>query len=270
MKETFETKLQNGNLQKAKKHNYEVIQVGGQDVAIVRIESSKLSFDDEFMMHEPKNEREQELKKLLADVIDKVILDFYRPIMDPSFGKPKKDEDWRYAWMEENTLSYKEGGVPAIRGIAYPRTGSYQSYSSWKDLARNFCWPRSRIGTKDEYIAFLGVLIKKMIKEGWSVDEAWDAVCNDSKKLGHYCDSIDSKGQLERTGSREICGFFDLANTYKLLAGNPEKFKDYTGFWLAGGCYGDRGDEKPIATLCHMDCQFSFLNNCVGWIVLSR
>ena len=47
----------------------------------------------------------------------------------------------------------------------------------------------SRLGIKTEYIAFLGVLIKKLVDSGWKVDDAWDAVCNDSKKLGHYWNS---------------------------------------------------------------------------------
>ena len=72
-----------------------------------------------------------------------------------------------------------------------------------------------------------------LVAKGWTCCEAWDAICNDSKNLGHYRNSHNAKHQFEDTGSREICGFFDLANTYKILAED----KEAGGFWLAGGYY---------------------------------
>ena len=45
-----------------------------------------------------------------------------------------------------------------------------------------------------------------------------------------FCDySEDAKYNFEPTGSRIICGFYDLANTYKIFAEDEEA----GGFWLA-------------------------------------
>ncbi|MBR2588221.1 MAG: hypothetical protein IKD77_03320 [Bacilli bacterium] len=86
--------------------------------------------------------------------------------------------------------------------------------------------------------------------EGWSESEAWNAVCLDSKELGHYYNSADAK-----------C---DFANTYKILA-KDEK----TGvFRLAGGCYFINGDTCPLAKLS-LDDRYDYRHNfCVGWFVL--
>ena len=128
----------------------------------------------------------------------------------------------------------------------------------------------SRLGTKYEYIAFLGVLIKKLVEEcKWSVAEAWHAVCNDSKELGHYLNSEYSKCSFEDTGMREICGFFDLANTFKILAEDED---DSIGaFLLAGGTHDLFSDDYSLARLggrstnCDNCCTMS-----VGWFVLSK
>lgn len=65
-----------------------------------------------------------------------------------------------------------------------------KSYNSWIEIVKNSKWC---IGTKSQYIAFLGVLIKRIVDKGWTVDEAWKAVCSDSKKLGHYINSDNAK-----------------------------------------------------------------------------
>ena len=63
---------------------------------------------------------------------------------------------------------------------------------------------------------------------------------------------------------REICGFFDLANTCKILA------EDEDDFWLAGGDYVSDSGIIPLADLYR---RYADLNGdssySVGWFVLS-
>ena len=210
--------------------------------AFVLVEASKLSLDDEFMKYEPQTKREKEFKEQLTETIKKGIKDFWRPKYDPSFN-------------EEGTgICFVAGKKPAIE----------KSYNWWNKAARAFCPERhSRLGTKSEYVAFLGVLIKKLVESGWKVEEAWNAVCCDSRELGHYRHSKNAMRDFEDTGSREICGFFDLANTYKILAENEET----GGFWLASGVCDGGSCDYPLADLVHGDDQFINNDFSVGWLV---
>lgn len=211
--------------------------------AFVLVEASKLSLSDEFMKHKPKTEREEEFKEQLTEAIKKGVKDFWRPKYDPSFN-------------EEGTgICYVEGKRPA----------GGKTYNWWSNVAKAFCPERnSRLGTKSEYVAFLGVLIKKLVESGWKVEEAWRAVCHDSMELGHYSNSQNAKNEIEDTGSRAICGFFDLANTYKILAEDEEA----SGFWLAGGFYNDISNFYPLADLSHYRNPNHLYYNSAGWLVL--
>ena len=208
----------------------------------ILVEASKLSLKDAFMRHKPKTEAEKKFKATLTEAIKAGIEDFYRPAMDPSFADKEKTK-----------IHYMAGEKPAVG----------KSYNWWEGTVKDSKWC---FGTKAQYVAFLGVLIKMLISKGWTVGEAWDAVCNDSKELGHYLNSDNAKHQFEDTGSREICGFFDLANTYKILAED----KEAGGFWLAGGGYNYDGHDDPLADLGL--CNFCNLNHDdgVAWLVLKK
>jgi len=212
------------------------------DEMFVLIEASKLSMDDEFMQHQPKTTKEQMLKSLLKYVIKKEIEDFWLPKMDPSLDRA-------------DNIYFKAGEQPAVG----------KSYNWWFENAKKFNSKRkSRLGTMSEYIAFLGVLIRSFIAEGWSADEAWDAVCNDAKKLVHYCDSQNAKYVLEPTGSRAIAGFYDLSNTNKILTEDEE----FGRFWLAGGYFYSSSDYGPLNVLLLNGYSDYHLYHSVGWIVL--
>ena len=212
------------------------------DDVFVLVEASKLSLNDKFMRHKPKTEEEKNLKELLANAIQKGLKDFYRPKYDPSFNK------------DGTGVTFKAGNRPAV--------GKY--YNWWEKVAKEFMPERhSRLGTKSEYVAFMGVLIKKLVEDcKWSVAEAWHAVCNDSKELGHYRNSEDARYKLE------ICGFFDLANTYKILAEDEDD--SIGGFWLAGGCYINLSGNRPLADLNHCNGRDDNFYCSVGWFVLSK
>ncbi len=218
------------------------IRVNGADFVLVPV--STLSLTDNFMKYLPKSNLEKSFKELLTKVIKSGVSDFYRPKIDPSFDKHGK-------------ICYQAGSKPA----------EGKSYNWWEREAKEFCPERSsRIGTKSEYVAFLGVLIKKLVEEGMSVEWAWYAVCSNSVNLGHYWNSKGALRKFEPTGSREICGYFDLANTYKILAGDKED----SGFWLASGNCHYFGHYYPLVDLCHNVDRSIEVYCSVGWLVLEK
>ena len=218
----------------------------------ILVDVESLSLDDEFMRYEPykKDRKIDELKGFISKAIKANVKNFYRPKNDPSFG------------VGSNEISFAPEKKPAIG----------KSIMWWCCAANDYAPERgSRIGTQLEYAAFLGVLIKKLVEEGMSVADAWDAVCRDSRKLGHYSDSENAKNELELTGSREVCGFCDLGNTYKLLDDDESD----VFVWFAGGQYYNHGSQFPLASLC--DCEWRVDlkyedndENYVGWVVLER
>ena len=213
-----------------------------KDDPFVLIEASKLSLEDDFMKYEPQTDNQRRFKEELTSAIKSGVMDFYRPIYDPS--------------IDEN------GNIVFVAGKR-PDVG--HSYNWWVEAAKKYVSNRKiRLGTKNEYVAFLGVLIKKLIASGWSVADAWKAVCDDSKMLGHYWNSEDAKHSFEGTGSREVCGFFDLANTYKTLAWDDEA----GGFWLASGSCSNDGNLYPLADLGLVYNQDCGIGSSVGWYVL--
>lgn len=211
------------------------------DDVLKLVEASKLSLDDKFMQYEPEEgTNEARFKESLTKVIQSGVSDFWRPNLDPSFDETGK------------SICYVKGKRPAVG----------KSRNWWKKVAKKVGLQE---GTEKQYVAFLGCLIKKLVEEGWNVEKAWDAICNDSKDLGHYLDSRNAKYDFEMTGSREICEFYDLGNTCKILAEDEEA----GGFWIAGGGYYCSGDFYPLADLDH--CNFVNCGNsyCVGWLVLN-
>lgn len=208
----------------------------------VLIEASKLCMSDEIMQHEPQTEREETLKKLLERAISRGIKDFYRPICDP--------------WTINNRIYHTIGKYSAVG----------YSYKYWEKAAKAFYPKRhSRLGTRLEYVAFLGFLMKKMLEKGWSVAEAWDAVCNDSIKLGYY---INSGGKLtfQPTVSTGICGFYDLGNTFKILAEDEDERTG--GFWVASGSCEFTSYATPLANMNHADCLDFEMDDSTGWIIM--
>lgn len=210
----------------------------------VKIEASKLSLTDEFMQHEPKTCKEKKLKARIEEAISSRVQDFFRPNMDPSF-----DEDGR--------IVYTAGISPA--------TG--KSYKWWEKAARKYCPERkSRLGNKNEYAAFIGVLIKKLVSDGLGVTQAWNLVCNEAEKLAHFSNSFGHKHVFEPTGAREVLGFYDLANTYKILMEDPIR----KTFPLASGTCHCNSATYPLCGFFIYKEKKEELFDSVGWIVLEN
>lgn len=216
-----------------------------KDSMFALVKASRLSLKDEFMKHEPESDNQRALKKLLTEAIKNGLSDFWAPKLDPSFNE------------DRTGLIFEAGKMPALG----------KSYDWWEIKAKEYLPERdSHLGTLKEKIVFWGVFIKSLIASGWSVSNAWKAVCDDSRELGHYWNSENAKHDFEATGSREICGFCDLANTCKILACD----KEAGDFWLVGGGYDDDGDDNPLADMNRCANRGIDCGGSVGWIVLSK
>ena len=217
------------------------------DFILVDVEA--LSLDDDFLKYEPdvRNsiQRIKTTKKNIITAIKAGTKNFYRTKNDPSFIG------------ETENITFISGKYPAVG----------KNYNWWEKAARDYAPERgSRLGTKNEYYAFLGVLIKKLIENGMSTKEAWIAVCDDSTDLGHYRNSKNAKHKFEDTGSREVCGFCDLANTCKILAWDSKIQR----FWVFGGGYLANGLFYPLTSHGYRSNRNDNYNGSVGWVVLEK
>lgn len=215
------------------------------DNRLVKIDPQEPGFFDEVLNFKSTNEDINTFIEAVAEVKEASLEAFYRVMYDPT---------------GDHMVVFQKGKRPAVG----------HSYNWWVETASKMSPVEGRqwhIATEYQYYAFLVWLINQLVKIGKSVEEALHQVVLDSKELGHYYDSENStKGEdFEFTGSRCVCGLYDLANTFKILQySNSEA----GGFWFAGGDYCDNGHCYPLAFLGHdtdmdFDCHYS-----VGMLVL--
>ena len=223
-------------MEKTTEQKYE----GNFDEVFPIIDLNKL-IGHKLLEHKPKNEQQ---KRLLGDIQRGIYLKlpaFRAPYMDPS--------------TEEGKIVFKPGNRPVVG----------PSPVWWKETWKNFMPSKnSRIGTELHWAAFLGIQMMYLVEEkNYSVKKAWKAVCNNSRRLGHYWNSPGAKHGFEPTGSRKVGNFYDLANTSKIL----EKW-DASGFLFASGKCHNCSYEHPLASLIESD--YPKVGDCysVGWLVL--
>lgn len=193
------------------------------------------------LKHKPQNRRQEKLLANICKGIELKLPAFRSPCMDPS--------------EENGIIVFKPGNKPAV--------GHSAVY--WDEIWEEFMPSKnSRSGTNLHWAAFLGKLMKYLIDEkNYSVTAAWEAVCNDSRELGHYWNSKDAKHDFEPTGSRKVGEHSDLANTYKIL-----KVWEAPGFLRTGGCYSVYSNSCPLADLETIYYPRDFFNLGVGMLVL--
>ena len=240
----FFEKVENDSIDRAVA-TLEHIRMKNEEI-FIRVEASNISFMDEFMQYAPKTPRQAEFKIALIQGIVKGYKDFWVPKMAPSLNSDK------------NGITYIQGKNPAVG----------YSYKWWKKTAKNF-WParKSRLGTKAEYVAFMGVLIKKLVKDAnWDIAEAWYAVCDDSENLGVYFNVSASEFTLADTSTFKICEFYDLGNTYKML--DSDDWMD--GFFYGGGSCQCTSLTYPLAHIERCGVMPNLLDYTTGWIVLEE
>lgn len=203
------------------------------------IEASKLSLDDEFLKHRPKTESQRKFKKALREAIKTGLYDFRKSKMDPS-------ED------EYGKICFKIRQKPALN----------HSCEWWYETALGINPAKnSRLGSEKEYIAFLGVIIKELVEKfNYSVDYAWETVCDQSKNIGYYRDTPGWSVNYEKTGKH----WFDFANTQKIL----HKVTPFSKFKVASGSCFDYGDSKPLVYTEIVFNPSLIIEEYVGWIVM--
>lgn len=216
------------------------------DNRLVQINPQEDGFFDAVINFKSTNSDINAFIEAISEVKAAMLEPFYKPIYDPS--------------EDGNIIAYQKGKKPAVG----------HSYNWWVITASKMSAVDGRhwhLATEYQYYAFLVWLINQLVKGSKTVDVAIKMVVLDSKKLGHYRNSENSTEgkKFENTGSRCICGVYDLANTYKILSCSN---KEAGGFWLGGGCYYSGGCNSPLAdlyrgTYVHDDYDFS-----VGLLVL--
>ena len=217
------------------------------DNRLVKIDPQEPGFFDEVLNFKSTNKSINDFIEAVAEVKEARIEAFYRPIYDPSDAG-------------DHLVAYMKGMRPA--------TG--HSYNWWVKTASNMPAVEGRhwcVAREYHYYALLVWLNKQLIKAGKNVGENLKQIIIDSKELGHYYNSEGStKGDdFEPTGSRCICGIYDLANVFKILACSNQ---EAGGFWLGGGDCSNYSNNNPLANLSH-DANVDFGNDySVGMLVL--
>lgn len=247
MKTTMKLQVSGGRITNAELKEGEIlitVETLGLGENYYLVQASMLSIKDKVFQHEPKTKKQKKFKDDLIEAIETGVKDFYRPVMDPS--------------IKDGKIIFKSGMLPAVR----------YSYDWWKDAAKNVeTVMYSRLGIKNEYVAFLGCLMKELEINGMEIDEIWSMVCDDSTELGHYINSEGAKNELEKTGSRKVCKMlFDLANTLKIIQENPTEKTE--GFYIASGSFQNRGEVYPLADITHVYDKNTKFDKAVGWIVI--
>lgn len=206
------------------------------------VRASQLSLEDAFLKHEPTTYGQRRLKNSLIEGIKVGLKDFRCPAMDPSLD-------------ENENLVYEAGKMPAVGHSAKFWAKKFKQFMPEKN---------SRVGTVRERDALLGLLIKYLTEEEkWEVSEAWEAVCDDSRKLGHYWNSENAKHDFEPTGSRKVWLFYDWGNTFKIIADNDLA----SVFSQGGGCCNITGNYYPLEVVITIYDLVYGCNNGVGWMV---
>lgn len=183
-------------------------------------------------------------KRLRKAVLEGSLDDFYVQPQDASIG------------ANGNIAFYKDGE---------PATGI--SYTEWEEQAKEFDKEHnSGLSTRLQYDARNFALLKKLVENGWNPLSAWYALTHNSSRLVDKCgyaEIKDSSEKIKRTGSKIICGFADLGNTYKILA--KEEGKD--NFWIAGTSYMSSPRFEPIAKMYPANDYYKGIRNAVGLVV---
>lgn len=209
------------------------------DKRLVRINPQEEGFYDAVLNFKSDSISINDFIEAIKEVKDEKLEAFYKPVYDPS---------------EDDTIVYQKGNKPA--------TG--HSYTWWTEIVSKMPAVEGKnwkIATEYQYYAFLVWLINRLVKSGKTLEKAIDQVVNDSKELGHY---YDSENGLVATGSRNVCGVYDLANTFKFLKCSSEA----GGFWLGGGGLVYDCEGNPLADLRHFTYVGSSFHQSVAMLVL--
>ncbi len=196
-----------------------------RDFPVVEVES--LTMGDRFLReHVPRSRNEERIWRACESAVRYRTRNFRRNAVSPSLN-------------EEEKIVFVKGEKPAVGKPA----------RWWAERAKQVCLEKkSRLATVFDEDLFNGILIRYLIEQaGFTVSEAWKAVCIKSAQLGNFWDSPGSPHALEPTGSRKIGRFHDFGNTCKIVS----SLEDGSPFYY-GGDYWDLSYECPLGSLVRL------------------
>ena len=215
------------------------------DVPLVFIDPTSEDFFENVLGYVTESKDVQAFIEAIKEVKEEGVKPFWKPIYDPSLDGKK--------------VVFKAGNIPAVR----------YSYNFWKQKAEEMSTTLGQkwsVGTEYQYYTFLVWLVNRLEKKGLTIKEALNAIVLNSEELGHYCNSKFAQNDFENTGKREVCGVYDLANTFKMLSCTN---KPDVGFWMAGGFFKEYSCNNSLANLSYSHNVDFIYGSGVGWLVLS-
>ena len=164
---------------------------------LVEVKIQSVTKADKFMRCKLKNVIGRRIKKHMEEAIDNEMKNFCIPAIDPSFAD------------DGETIVYCAGRRPAVG----------KSPLWWYENAKLWLPERQSAlcNEMEDDIVLAVMVIKPLVEMGYEVDQAWLAVINDSKEIGHFCNSLMAKYDFEATGSRKLGDIYDLGNTGKIV-----------------------------------------------------
>ncbi len=236
------------------------------DTAFNLVEASKLSLEDEILKHVPETARQRIFQEELITSINERLTDFYAQKRILLIQKDNL-----------NPLHQIESIIAIPNSVPFFSPDPYELY----DQALNIIPGRTRMGTKKESVAFLAILMKDLINiEGYSIENAWKAICDDSEKLGNFNRDEDHgfrygiDSHIDRTGQRCIAGkWYDLGNLKKVVVKDFETGKQGTSknepnsFLEFGGCFSDFSYCYPLSQFINPTSDGSFDRYSTAFVV---
>ena len=157
---------------------------------------------------------------------------FREDVMEALKNKPKEGFRWIPVYEpsrgDDGNLQYVSG-VNVLTGL----TGE-----NWEEAFQKYSHEN---GSRMASITTYFLLLLRLLKDGFATIEQ---LADDSKEIGHYWDSENTKHEIEKTGECQIGGLYGFAgNTYKIVKYSESS----SSFSFLGGDYCSYGSRYPLA-----------------------
>ena len=180
---------------------------------------------------------------------------FREDVMKALKNMPKMNVRWIPVYEPSRgyngNLQYVSG-ENVLRGL--------NSYN-WEEAFHNYS-PEN--GSMMSSITTYFLLLLRLLKDGFATIEQ---LADNSKEIGHYRNSENTKHKFEKTGERQLGGLYGFAgNTYKIV----RDLESTSGFSLLGGYCYSYGDGYPLADVERDYDPYGTLSFGVGLLELTK
>ncbi len=204
-----------------------------------RINPFDFPTEADWMQYEPRTDNQKKIKDLFLDARAKDRLHSFTcmaiaPSLDSITGE----------------LIYQPGLPSAVE----------HSNNFWQKIFRSYDPNRnSRQMAQTEYVCKCLFIIWKLVEERyWDYREAWYMVCDYSNNYGKHSRKLGYFGKtklgFEPTGKGEICGFFDMFSTGRMIA--EDAWNKDGGFWYV------ESRSESLTEMKHQDAIFADRDYC--------